>query len=77
MELFGSILGTTAVQAMRIWAAMGYSVAKLQFILSDCMVTTHGFLITPPRWVGTTPGLAMRTSKCTVLNGLGPKWLLV
>ena len=68
MELFGSILGTTAVQAMHIWAAIGYSVAKLQFIISDCMVTTHGFLITPPRW---------RTSKCTVLNGLVPKLLLV
>ena len=76
MELFG-IFGTTAVQAMHIWAAMGYSVAKLHFILSGGMVTAHGFLITPPRWVGTTPGLAMRTSKCTVLNGLGPSLLLV
>ena len=66
-------MGTTAVQAMHIWAAMGYSVAKLQFILSDSTVTTHGFLITPPRWAGTTPGLAM----CTVLNGLGSKLLLV
>ena len=73
MELFGGILGTTAVQAVHIWAAMGYSVAKLQLILSDCMVTAHEFPITPPRWVGMAPGLAM----CTVLNGLVPKLLLV
>ena len=41
MELFGSILGTTAVQAMRIWAAMGYSVAKLQFILYQTAWLQH------------------------------------